>query len=731
MIPRYLGVALLLAATSLSAAPGFWQAATQADFLRGEVDQLSIDEHGRLTLGPELTKIHDAAAPFVWTIAAGPDGAWFLGTGNDGKVIKVDRNGAGSLFYDSTEMEVHALAAAPNGGMFVGTSPDGRIYRVDAKGQATTFFDPDDKYIWSLIVDRDGNLFAGTGDKGTVYKITPDGKGTKFFASKTAHVVSLAFDPNRQLLVGTGAPGRVFRVDAAGRGFLLLDTAYQEVHAIRVDAKGVIYTAAQSGRPQGGGDAIPEAPTAPPPVTPSIPNVSTEITSITVVDVGAPSGGGSPAERRITMTGAVYRVQPDGLWDELWSAKDDAPYDVAVEADGAVLVATGAKGKLFRLSGDPVSAVLVSRVPAQQATMIARAGERTFLTTANPGLLMSVSSARATRGTFESEVKDARLVSTWGVVAWRASAPPGTRVEILTRSGNTRTPDEAWSEWSAPYANAEGSQITSPKARYLQWRAVLTGTARATPVLTALSSSYLPRNIRPQVTSITIHPPGVVFQKPFSSGETEIAGLDEDAQDKRAGANNPIGGGAPPLGRRVFQRGLQTFAWKAEDDNTDELSYEVFYRREGDTTWRTLKSDLRDTLLVWDTTSVPNGTYVLKVLASDRRSNPPELALAGELESSSFEIDNVAPSVQIGSLRKDGPRVIVAVEVRDNDSAVTKVEYSLDAQRWQPAFPRDGILDGRQEGFEIRLDADALGRTLVIRATDALGNVGTGQVQVR
>ncbi len=68
------------------------------------------------------------------------------------------------------------------------------------------------------------------------------------------------------------------------------------------------------------------------------------------------------------------------------------------------------------------------------------------------------------------------------------------------------------------------------------------------------------------------------------------------------------------------------------------------------------------------------------------------------------------------------------MDVRDADSAVKKVEYSLDAQRWQPAFPRDGILDARRESFEIRLDADAAGRTLVIRATDALGNVGTGQV---
>jgi len=157
----------------------------------------------------------------------------------------------------------------------------------------------------------------------------------------------------------------------------------------------------------------------------------------------------------------------------------------------------------------------------------------------------------------------------------------------------------------------------------------------------------------------------------------------------------------------------------------------VFYRREGDTSWRVLKSDLRDTLLVWDTSSVPNGTYVLKVLASDRRSNPADAALGGELESSSFDIDNVAPTVQIGTLRKDGTRFVIPAEIRDADSAVTKVEFSVDAQRWQTAFPRDGILDGRQESLEIRLDADANGRTLVIRVTDALGNVGTGQVRIQ
>jgi WD40 repeat protein len=730
------GLSLVVWDASLGAAPGFWQIVTQADFLRGDADQVSIDEHGRLMLGPSVTKVHDPGVPVVWTGVTAPDGSTFLGTGNDGKVIRVDRSGTARVFFDSAELEAHALALAPDGALYVGTSPDGRVYRVDANGHATPFFDPEDKYIWSLAVDRQGDVYAGTGDKGVVYRITRDGKGDRFFATKALHAVTLAFDAGGRLLVGTGSPGRVFQVDRSGRGFLLLDTTYEEVRSIRADAKGVLYVAAQNGRAASGGEDRPEAPAAPP-TPPPVPSVSTEITSFAIIDTGvsAQAAQTSPAAdaRRPGPTGAVYRVLPDGLWDELWTSREDAPYDVLFESAGGVLVATGPRGKLFRLAGDPVRSVLIARVPAQQATLLVPAPDRTYVTTANPGALMAISPARAARGTYESEVRDAKLVSTWGVIAWRAAIPSGTRVEIATRAGNARTPDDTWSDWTAPYASADGSPITSPKARYLQWRAVLVGTMAETPVLTSVTAAYQQRNVRPQVTSITVHPPGIVFQKPFSSGEAEIAGLDDDQQDRRSQPQQPQGTSAPgpALGRRVFQKGLQTFVWRAEDDNGDELTYEVDYRREGETTWRPLKTGLRDTLLVWDTTSVPNGTYVIRVRASDARSNAPETALVGELESNSFDVDNVAPLVTIGAIRQDGGRFVVTAEVRDTDSALSKVEYSVDAQGWRAAFPRDGILDARTETFDLRLEADSGGRTLVIRATDALGNVGTGQATVR
>src|SRR5207247_3404631 len=119
--------------------PKFFLAATQADFLKGDVENLSIDITGQLTLGPATELVYETASPFLWSMVARPDGTLFVGTGNEGKVFRVDPQGRGSPFFDSAELEVHALALAPDGGLYVGTSPDGKIYKVDRNGAGTTF----------------------------------------------------------------------------------------------------------------------------------------------------------------------------------------------------------------------------------------------------------------------------------------------------------------------------------------------------------------------------------------------------------------------------------------------------------------------------------------------------------------------------------------------------------------------------------------------------------------
>jgi hypothetical protein len=724
------------AATLTASKPVFWQTATLNDFLRGEVESLSVDNHGRLVLGPATELVADTTAPFLWAMTVAPDGAIYVGSGNEGKVFKIE-SGKQTTFFDTTELEVHALALAGDGTLYAATSPEGRIYKIDKTGKGTAFFDPEDKYIWSLALDQAGNVYAGTGEKGLVYKITPDGKSSVFYRTKATHVISLAFEKDGQLLAGTEGPGRLFRIDKTGKAFLLLDTTFQEVHAIRLDAQGNIYLTALSGRPSPGSAPSPAGPVSDNSASTGsrepIPTVTTEVTAIAVVDTtggGAASNEAPSREERRGGRGAIYRIKPDGLWDIVWESGDDSPYDLVFDAQGTLIVGTGRGGKVFSLAGDPVTATLLMQAPAQQVTGFARDSRGgVYYATSNPGKVYKLSPQRAAEGTYTSTVRDAQTVSDWGTLSWRATVPPNTKVDVFTRSGNTATPDDTWSAWAGPYTKPEGEDITSPNARYIQWKAVLSG-KQATPVLTSVSAAYLQRNTRPKVTSVTVHPAGTVFQKPYPTGDPDIAGFDDQAPDRRILSASPAGSGSTggsALGRRVYQRGLQTFVWRADDDNDDELRYNILYRREGDTGWKTLKTDLSETIFVWDTTSVPNGTYVIKIVASDAPSNTASAALEGELESSAFDIDNSPPTITVSGSRASGNRTTISFQVRDDFSSVQKVEYSLDAQRWQVVYPRDGIFDSREEQFDLTLDTAVINRGLIIRAYDAKNNSATAR----
>ena len=728
MVCAVVAFALPLGASSAK----FFQTATQTDFLKGDVENLSIDNRGELTLGPATELVYETSAPYLWSLVGQPDGTLFAGTGNEGKVYKIDPQGKGSVFFDSTELEVHALAAAPNGGLYVGTSPDGKIYQIDRNGNSRVLFSNEDKYIWALAVDRHGNVFAGTGDKGIVYKITPDGKGEPFYKTSATHATALSFDRRGNLLVGTSTPGRVLRVDADGKAFVLLDSPFQEIRSFRFDDKGVVYFAALNGSastsspstPTDTGERSPSEARAP------VASVSAEVTSMSIADT---AGGttSSPREDRRAAKGAVYRISPDGVWDELWDSRDDSPYDLTFDQNGAVLVGTGNKGKLYRLEGEPLRPTLVARAPAQQiTTFFTDTRGRLLYATANPGKLFRLSTARASRGTYESESHDAQIVATWGALSWRGTTPPGTRVELFTRSGNTDTPDDTWSPWSSAYTKADGSPITSPKARYLQWRAVLTG-QNASPVLTSVSAAYLQRNLRPQVRSITIYPPGIVFQKPFSAGEPDLAGFEDQTTPERKLAAQAAAqsSGASSLGRRTYQKGLQTVAWRADDENDDELVYNVLYRREGEGTWKTLRKAMSETILVWDTTTVPNGTYFIRIVASDAPSNSAADTLAGEMDSVAFEIDNTPPTVTIGSVHADGGRTVITFDVRDDHSPIQRVEFSQDGLRWQSVFPVDGISDSLSEHYELTIDGEIGERGVTLRATDAMNNVVSAHVE--
>ena len=722
-------------ATLQASSPKFFQAATQTDLLKGDIENLSIDSRGQLMLGSATEMVYETPSPFLWTLLPGPDGALFIGTGNEGRVFRVDAQGRGTSFFDAGELEVHALATAPNGGLYAASSPDGKIYRVDRNGAATTFFDPEDKYIWALTTDSRGNVYAATGDTGVVYKIAPDGKGAPFYKTKATHATALAIDKAGNLLVGTGSPGRLLRVDAEGRGFLLLDTPFEEIRALRFDDRGMLYVAAVGGRGTSGGAPTPAIDTSRPTGGESqrhgVPTVTVEVSAAAIADSsGGGAGAGSDARR--AARGALYRVAPDGLWDLLWESQEDLPYDVITDNMGRLIVATGNKGKIYRLDGDPLKPTLIARASAQQVTALHKDSRgAVYYATANPGKLFRLSSDLAPQGSYISDVQDAKMVATWGALTWRGTSGAGGRIDIFTRSGNAETPDDTWSPWSSPYA-APGSAITSPKARYLQWRVAMSGKGQS-PVLTSISAAYLQRNVRPQVRSITVHPPGVVFQKPFPSGDPDLAGFDNQTTPDRKLAAEAGGTGSsstsPSLGRKVYAKGLQTLIWKADDENGDDLVYDVEYRREGESTWKALRRGMPESIYVWDTTTVPNGTYLVRIKASDLPSNGVDTALSGDLESSAFEIDNTPPTFSVPVVRVESNRTLITFDVIDDQSPIQRVESSRDGQHWLAVFPKDGIADSKVEHYEMVLDGPIGPRGLSLRAIDSMNNVATTQVE--
>jgi hypothetical protein len=186
---------------------------------------------------------------------------------------------------------------------------------------------------------------------------------------------------------------------------------------------------------------------------------------------------------------------------------------------------------------------------------------------------------------------------------------------------------------------------------------------------------------------------------------------------------------APALGRRAYQKGLQTVIWKADDDNDDDLIFDVLYRREGETTWKVLRRAIADPILVWDTTTMANGTYFLKIVASDLPSNPGSTALTGEMDSNALEIDNTPPVITILSTKFESGRTTVAFDVNDDHSPILRVEFSTDGQRWRGVFPKDGVADSKTEHYELVTEGEIGERGVILRASDSMNNVATGHVE--
>jgi len=733
-----------------------WRQSTYEEFQKGTAKGVAVRSDGHLELAPKFALVADADASYLWSLKTDAEGTLYAGGGSPAKVFRIDASGKPQVAFESTELLAQCLAFDAKGALYVGTSPDGKVYKVTPSGGKTVFFEPKTKYIWDLAFGSDGTLYVATGDKGQIYAVTPDGKGDVYYASDEAHIKVLAFDKEGDLLAGTEPNGRVLRITRAtatagakktgtsttAEGFVLYETAKREVTSLAVAADGSVYVAAI-------GDKQHAAASGQPPIISPAQGTSTFTnTGVQGGNVAAPFVAFPQA-----ISSSIYRIAHDGVPEEIWSSREDVVYSLGMNSDGRLLAGTGNNGSLLVIDGRGVYAQLAKAGSAQITGISKASNGKVYLCAANPGKVFSLGPEYEAEGTFESQSFDAKLYSQWGRIEWWG-APATTdaakntkgskepRLQFYVRTGNTEDPGKEWSPWFGPYTSTD-ALVGAPAARFLQWKAVIHD-GRPGDGIDWISVAYLPKNVAPVIDGIAMQDPGVRAQAPIGITLPGTATLKQppSANPSPTGTMTSSTPQAPKFEMQPqgsMQKGYQSVLWSAHDDNEDDLKYAVYFRGENQKDWLLLKDNLDQKFYSWDTTSMPDGAYYLKIVASDAPANPPDVALQAERESERFEVDNTPPAIGkisasptgMNADRSKGISYDFQFTASHATNSIDRAQYSVDGGDWILVSPTNGISDYKTETYSFTVRGLSPGEhTVAVRAYDRFDNVGAGKTTI-
>ncbi len=738
-------LAALTAATPATAVKtATWRHTQPKDFSEGTFDQTVVTSRGELMLGRDVKVIHAAKgeADVVNALARGPDGALYAATGGDGIIYRIV-NDETRVFAKLPDKNVFSLVFAKDGSLLAGTGGQrGRIFRVDADGQARPFFEPEDvKYIWAMVRASDGVLYAATGTDGKIFRIEPTGKDSKvLFQARQKSVLCLITDDAGLLYAGTDTEGLIYRIDPKdGKAYVLYDAEEPEISSLTIDSQQNIYAATAAaaaakpglelGEKPGG---APEKTTAPaagtkPATRPAAreseaQKLPADAVRMLQARMAAPSsmlekaaaamaaqaaGGKAPTASGPASGNAIYRIDRDGFVTEIF--REPVMILAITEAGGKIYAATGNEGRLYEIAPADELTTAIARLKATQAVSLLRLEDGNLIVgTANEGSIVRVGTGFAKKGTFTSAALDAKQIVRFGRIRWDARVPEGTTLTVATRSGNVKDADNApWDAWSDAADAAAGTQVASPSARFLQYRLTFeTNKDTLTPVLALIEIPRLEDNRPPKIPTLRVGPAKKLAQDPsLPQIRAKLAG----------GGMGGAGEGKSDL-FAIF--------WNAEDPNGDGMIYGVYYRNVGQQRWVELEKDYKETLKLWDSKTVSDGRYEVKVVARDSPDNPPGTDLSYARVSDPVTVDNTPPVIQIEKLSPDGKKLHVRAMIKDALSNVVSAKYAIDSNdEWKALAAVDDIFDSPEEAVEFTVeDLEAGEHRLVIAAEDEAGN---------
>src|SRR5664280_1880527 len=644
----WLGFLALSAVSSSALAVGtrHWVLERGEDFKGGDLKGVAIDSSGKLRAGFDLGRIPVDGESIIWSALARPDGSMLLGTGNEGRLLEL-RAGRVKKLADSGELVVTSLVEGWGAAVFAATLPLGRVYQWDKNKWSLFATLPKVEHIWQLAFDaRRAVLYAATGPTGKLFRITHDGRAEVEFDAPEEHLMSVAVMPDGTVVAGSSDKAKLYHVTGPGRATVMYDFGRTEVRAIVVAERGDVYAIANDIRTS-----------------------STSMSRSKSVDFPA-----APASTlsKIKGKGILVRIDPHGVPEILLSEDDEQLVSLALGRDGQPYVGTGVEGRIYTVT-EAHRSVLVADTEERQVTALQLTGATPYVVSSDPAVVHPIRGLGGLEAAWTSKVLDAGLRASFGRSDWQATGD----IQFLTRSGNTREPDDSWTTWSAPLVRP--GRVTSPPGRFFQVKARFG--AKGQTELSRVEVYFVTDNQRAVITRIDANPTG--------------------ASD-RALTDGLVPSGGPISGRANPEINLE---WQVDNPDKDALRYRVKYRLLGTETWYSLLEQnevLTKTSYKWDTSTFPEGRYRIFVEASDELSNPPPRTTRHSLESGVVVVDSTPPTMQDLSLV--GRRL--KLRAVDGISPIQRIEVGLvGTDAWFPIDSADGVLDEPNESVDIDISA--------------------------
>lgn len=754
--PRVIAVAVLGVVLSAASSPAVTSKVTRhstsKDLLAGESEGVVVTSRGAIQLG-RAAKVLASEFEHVWSVNSivVSGGTIFVGTSPNGHVYKYslgkltkiyppqdeeataqpqpaaaraaeasaggtekdagdadasEKKADGKIIEASERLSnqhIFAMSMDVAGRLLVGISGDQcRLCRYET-GRMETIFEPNDaKYIFDIETDNVGNIYLGTGPQGRVYVLDPSGKVAQLvYRGRDKNILSVAPSRDGFVYAGVDTRGLIYKINPRNKtATVLYDSDEPEISALLAQdgvpaPGGVLYAAATSAgvvqaeqkfAAQQGISGRPET------RSPEGGKASAEGgTRLTVANTGTTATAKPPQPPRPTARPAkpgsasyVYKIDKQGYVTEVFS--EAAVFLCVAGQDGKILVGSGNEARLY--SVDPEAerqSILYEDPEASQITAVKVSEQDIYIGTANPARLVLLSSNYASQGSYTSDLIDAGQPARWGKLQLDADIPRGCKVLVASRSGNVKdVNDPTFSDWTEPVAITEPVQLRCPVGRFCQYKLVLeTEDGHKTPIIREVAVASTVPNLAPQVETVDV----ARLQAPGKEGVFKIA-------------------------------------YKAGDENEDKLIYQLDFRKIGRTNWIEIKDKIEANTYDWDSKTVEDGRYEVRVTASDERGNSVATKLTGSRISEPIVVDNTGPLIRKYAIEKSGRTAVVKLDAADELSVISKLDYTIDSNdEWKGTLPDDLVCDTTEESFTITIeDLEPGEHVLALRIVDDVGN---------